>query len=239
MSGASSSASGGGPVVIDVEHVAPRLLVLAPPPADVIGDRCSLVGNLFLDRVASGAFQITNTLTKESRRLPTGTWELVFSQNGKGASLLCLGFEEGAQPKTVPITKYLNRECFELPDGKHRIRNVDDQVWFDLEQQMCKHSEIALRVQTGPTAAEAALQVFLMYVKRPMGTRIFFAVPSLHAFMNIKTYRGIVSDWFWKGEARWCAHWQKRFGALQLLYGHHGNMGADKIALLPTHDRCL
>ena len=133
-SGGHKAADGG--VIVELPPIA-----VAESPHAKVGTLAPLPSRLYLDNCGAHRYQLSDIETLESRELPTGSWELVFAENGLAASLVCSASQDDDDLCVIePKSKFMRRELFIVEGSGRRIVDAATGEWFDLDAHMSKHN---------------------------------------------------------------------------------------------------
>jgi hypothetical protein len=201
---------------------------------------------VFLDHSKDGRYTLTNVVTTERLVLAEGDWDLVFAEDGLGASLLHLkpNADTEAEPECFDIRAYLRREIFHAPNGERFQVIFDDNgdvrnagSWDDA---LSKHKEAKLSdIMLGSTTSKHHIPLFVLQHPRGCGSRVFWSIMDIYDFLGLDTYKNRRSKWVWDSLATWRDASAKSFNCDLVIFSRHGNGCDSGILLNHWFKRCL
>lgn len=163
----------------------------------------SHAGRLFIDRDFDGKFFLTDTLSLESKQLPTegGPWDVVVHPDtGRGVV-----FSENSDP--IVVDEFMAKSVYQMCEGGDLVLVESEGGGNFRERRMSELSvrlrEAKVHLQTGATKSTAELAMFVFLRERAGGSRVYVSVTGLYSVLKLDQYKGQASKWFYSQHKNW------------------------------------
>lgn len=184
---------------------------------------------------------LTHTGTCERVRLPLGHWELVFSEDGCDAVVTKAGDAE-EDDRVLDVSTLLTKTLLQSATGAQimQIRDAAGQTTtIDWDMERSRHRPAYCSLALLPVNVTVRMTTYVFIRPRSLNQRAFWCLSRLYELLNLKSYGGSASRWFFNSKVSWSKAFVSIFGYDQLVEGTYMNDGANKKQTLPWPERCL
>jgi hypothetical protein len=242
MLGSSSSSSHGAS---GATHDEDAIALLSTTPV-VDGDdqglleECPHSGRLYIDRLTSNTWQLTDIVTHEKYLFSGDGWFLEYhADNGRAALVQEDGHGNG---QFFLVEQLMVRDLLESPDGVQFMSfgAAANTPPVPLGQLYCRHVLGSVTIRLGQTTARAELPVWILKRPRCSGMRVYWGLFSIYKLLRLTQFRGQASKWTYAGMLPWNKHMALHFpGKHFIVSKNNSGMQTDLRHLQPFWDRML
>lgn len=240
------SSKGPGALVEDVPVASAKAVASPGPSPDGATLELQMMpheGRIYLDRLASGRWLVTDLITHEKRYLPEDVEEcsLLYDEEAGGrAALIVAGVEEGDEDRVLLVEDIMEHDIATTDLGERYMvsKSAGAERLRSLDNALSRHLSGEVQLDVLGVGNALVLPVCVMKRPRECNVCVFFDCHAIYSALRLTSYKGVPSRWF----AAMVGNWSKvlhRFAGRHFLHSKHLNLGAGTMQSVPWYDRCL
>lgn len=182
---------------------------------------------------------LSNTATGEQIRLPSGSWEIMYGEEGFAAVIATDGQDAGS---VRMVDELLTQEVFRHEEsGELFVRSGVGRAseTSSLWAAWARYDGGSVVFQLPDAGAQCTFDVYVFAYARGCQQRIYWSLKEFYGYLKLTTFKGVCSRWVGVISAKICDITKQLTGGGQVAFGNHGNMGSGKLNALPFSDRSL
>ena len=208
-------------------------------PTEVELSHAAHEGRIVLDSRADST-TVADLLTHE-RKVVEGTWKLFIDPDTKRGALIA--DSSACQSDVLLIEDLMTLDIWLGSGGERFLSQKKEGGGFNfksLDRLLGAHSIGEVTVKVGACSAETSFAVAVMKRARDFGARVFWDGLQIYRVLQLKTYSGQASKWFWTAAKSWTKTMKRVFGPGDyLILSRHMNHSIETLEQSPWYSRCL
>jgi hypothetical protein len=180
-------------------------------------EECPHLHRVYLDRLDSNTWQLTDIVTYEKYNFSGAGWFLEYHEENGRAALVqedCHGTGQ-----FFLVDQLMTKDLLESIDGVQLLSfgAEANSPPVPLGQLYCRHvgGEVTLRL--GPSSARAEMPVWVLKRPRSSGMRVQWGLFSMYKLLRLTQFRGQASKWTYECMPQWVKHLAPHFSGRHFI----------------------
>lgn len=182
---------------------------------------------------------LSNMSIGEQVRLPSGSWGIMYGEEGFAAVIATDGQDAGS---VRMVDELLTQEVFRHEEtGELFVRSGVGRAsqTSSLRAAWARYDGGNVVFHLPDAGAQCTFDVYVFAHARGGQQRIYWSLKGFHGYLKLTTFKCVFSRWVVVISAKICDTTQQLSGQSQVAFGSHGNRGVGKLDALPFSDRSL